>query len=140
MALGELDCVEETGGSKYPLIIRSWRNNWDERATVFKYSAEILARVRGSGALKLEPSDVVRLLIPVAAALERSAAQQLLTKLDLLVRRGEFESATRVADEVLLLEPGLLKSGELTLVRDRFQDLQGKRMPLKKTRNLANVD
>lgn len=41
MALVELDRFEEAWGSKYPLIIRSWRNNWDELATFFKYPAEI---------------------------------------------------------------------------------------------------
>jgi putative transposase len=41
MALVELDRSEEAWGSKYPLIIRSWRNNWDELATFFKYPAEI---------------------------------------------------------------------------------------------------
>lgn len=41
MALLELDRFEETWGSKYPLIIRSWRNNWEELATFFKYSPEI---------------------------------------------------------------------------------------------------
>jgi putative transposase len=40
-ALLELDRFEETWGSKYPLILRSWRNNWDELATFFKYPAEI---------------------------------------------------------------------------------------------------
>ncbi|MGG1601019.1 IS256 family transposase, partial [Paenibacillus naphthalenovorans] len=33
MALVELDRFEETWGAKYPLIIRSWRSNWDELAT-----------------------------------------------------------------------------------------------------------
>jgi transposase-like protein len=28
-------------GSKYPLIVRSWRNNWAEIATFFKYPPEI---------------------------------------------------------------------------------------------------
>jgi transposase-like protein len=36
MALVELDRFEETWGAKYPLIIRSWRTNWDELATFFK--------------------------------------------------------------------------------------------------------
>jgi putative transposase len=40
-ALLELDRFEEAWGGKYPLIIRSWRNNWDELATFFKYSPEI---------------------------------------------------------------------------------------------------
>ncbi len=37
MTLVELDRFEETWGSKYPFIIRSWRNNWEELATFFKY-------------------------------------------------------------------------------------------------------
>jgi putative transposase len=38
MALLELDRFEEIWGL---LIIRSWRNNWEELATFFKYPAEI---------------------------------------------------------------------------------------------------
>ncbi|MCT2194747.1 IS256 family transposase [Paenibacillus sp. p3-SID1389] len=41
MALVELDRFEETWGNKYPLIVRSWRTNWDEIATFFKYPPEI---------------------------------------------------------------------------------------------------
>ena len=40
-ALLELDRFEEVWGAKYPLIIRSWRTNWDELATFFKYPPEI---------------------------------------------------------------------------------------------------
>lgn len=40
-ALAELDRFEENWGTKYPLIVRSWRNNWDELATFFKYPPEI---------------------------------------------------------------------------------------------------
>lgn len=41
IALVELDRFEETWGAKYPLIIRSWRTNWDELATFSKYPTEI---------------------------------------------------------------------------------------------------
>ena len=41
MALIELDRFEETWGNKYPLIVRSWRTNWEEIATFFKYPPEI---------------------------------------------------------------------------------------------------
>ncbi len=41
MGLVELDRFEETWGNKYPLIVRSWRTNWDEIATFFKYPPEI---------------------------------------------------------------------------------------------------
>jgi putative transposase len=41
LALLELDRFEETWGAKYPLIIRSWRNNWSEISTFYKYPPEI---------------------------------------------------------------------------------------------------
>lgn len=40
-ALEELDQFEQAWGSKYPLMVRSWRTNWDEIATFFKYPPEI---------------------------------------------------------------------------------------------------
>ena len=40
-ALEELDQFEQTWGSKYPLMARSWRFNWEEIATFFKYPPEI---------------------------------------------------------------------------------------------------
>ena len=40
-ALVELDQFEEIWGTKYPLIVQSWRKNWDELATFFKYPTEI---------------------------------------------------------------------------------------------------
>lgn len=40
-ALLELDQFEESWGKQYPLIVRSWRSNWDELATFFKYSPEL---------------------------------------------------------------------------------------------------
>ncbi|WP_127576063.1 IS256 family transposase [Paenibacillus barengoltzii] len=40
-ALLEMDRFEEVWGAKYPLIVRSWRNNWEELSTFFKYPPEI---------------------------------------------------------------------------------------------------
>ena len=40
-ALAELDRFEEKWGNKYSIAIRSWRNNWNELATFFKYPEEI---------------------------------------------------------------------------------------------------
>lgn len=40
-ALLEMDRFEEVWGAKYPLIVRSWRNNWEEISTFFKYPPEI---------------------------------------------------------------------------------------------------
>jgi transposase-like protein len=40
-ALEELDRFEDEWGKRYPLIIKSWRNNWSELSTFFKYPPEI---------------------------------------------------------------------------------------------------
>lgn len=40
-AKAELDRFEQTWGAKYPIVIRSWRNNWDELATFFRYPSEM---------------------------------------------------------------------------------------------------
>lgn len=41
MALEALDSLEETWGKKYPASVASWRNNWPQISTFFKYPAEI---------------------------------------------------------------------------------------------------
>lgn len=40
-ALEELDVFEKASGTKYPLMVRSWRADWHEIATFFKYPPEI---------------------------------------------------------------------------------------------------
>lgn len=37
----ELDRFEEVWGAKYPLMVQSWRKNWEELSTFFKYPPEI---------------------------------------------------------------------------------------------------
>ena len=41
LALEALDELESTWGSKYPASIKSWRDHWDELATMFKYPEQI---------------------------------------------------------------------------------------------------
>jgi putative transposase len=41
LALSALDVLEENWGKKYPSSIASWRNNWPQLSTYFKYPAEI---------------------------------------------------------------------------------------------------
>lgn len=41
VALNELTLLEEKWGHHYAIALRSWRNNWDELATYFKYPQEI---------------------------------------------------------------------------------------------------
>jgi transposase-like protein len=41
LALEALDSFDAVWGGKYPLIVTSWRNNWAELSTFFKYPPEI---------------------------------------------------------------------------------------------------
>ena len=41
LALEALDELESTCGGKYPASIKSWRDHWDELATMFKYPEQI---------------------------------------------------------------------------------------------------
>lgn len=41
LALVALDDLEEKWGKKYPASIASWRNNWYQLSTYFKYPCEI---------------------------------------------------------------------------------------------------
>ena len=37
----ELDRLEEKWGKKYPIVINSWRNRWDNLSNYFKYPADV---------------------------------------------------------------------------------------------------
>ncbi|WP_236877752.1 IS256 family transposase, partial [Clostridioides difficile] len=41
VALSELSLLEEKWGNQYAIALRSWRSNWNELATYFKYPQEI---------------------------------------------------------------------------------------------------
>ena len=41
LALSALDGLEEEWGKKYPASVASWRNNWPQLSTYFKYPSEI---------------------------------------------------------------------------------------------------
>ena len=41
LALTALEDLEEKWGKKYPASIGSWRNNWTQLSTYFKYPSEI---------------------------------------------------------------------------------------------------
>lgn len=41
LAEEHLDALEKKWGSKYPIVIKSWRNNWHKLSTFFKYTADI---------------------------------------------------------------------------------------------------
>jgi len=41
LAASELDILAEKWGDKYPIVIKSWRNNWERLSQYFKYPEEI---------------------------------------------------------------------------------------------------
>jgi transposase-like protein len=41
LAEEHLNALEEKWGKKYPMVIKSWRNNWHKLSTFFKYAADI---------------------------------------------------------------------------------------------------
>lgn len=41
LAAVELDILEDKWNSKYPIVIKSWRNNWERLSQYFKYPEEI---------------------------------------------------------------------------------------------------
>lgn len=51
-ALAALDEFETQWGKKYPLAVKSWRVNWNELATMFKYPPEIRKLIYTTNAIE----------------------------------------------------------------------------------------
>lgn len=51
-ALSALDEFEAKWGKKYPLAVKSWRVNWNELSTMFKYSPEIRKLIYTTNAIE----------------------------------------------------------------------------------------
>lgn len=51
-ALYELDSFEEKWGKKYPKISESWRNNWPQLSTYFKYPKEVRTLIYTTNAIE----------------------------------------------------------------------------------------
>jgi transposase-like protein len=41
LAEQQLDALDQKWGKKYPLVINSWKNNWNKLSTYFKYDPTI---------------------------------------------------------------------------------------------------
>lgn len=106
-----------------------WRNerqaeDWARLAlgtlsSMSQLSAELVGRSYGGGVLKLEPSELARLAVPL---IPREAADALAARVDLLLRQDK-STATQVVDAALLRSNiGLTASGldRLRAARDRL--------------------
>lgn len=52
LALTNLDSIEEKWGKKYPMCVGSWRNNWAELSTYFKYPEGIRKLIYTTNAME----------------------------------------------------------------------------------------
>jgi adenine-specific DNA-methyltransferase len=108
-----------------------WRNSFAAAAlsTVTQISAELLARPRGAGALKLEPSDATRLLLPVPYQnLEAKACRELVNRTDTLLRRGQADAARDLVDEMLLIAHSVLTLSQLSELRTELEIIRSERL------------
>lgn len=52
LALKNLDIFEEKWVKKYPMCVNSWRNNWAELSTYFKYPQGIIKLIYTTNAME----------------------------------------------------------------------------------------
>jgi transposase-like protein len=52
VAESELDALEDKWGSKYPLVLKSWRTNWANLSTYFKYPEQIRKLIYTTNAIE----------------------------------------------------------------------------------------
>ena len=100
--------------------------------TPFRLSAEVKGRVRGSGGIKLEPSDVKSLLVPTKVPqFEKKAFKLLQSKFALMLAKGDLDAANQLADSEIFLKPKLISSELMDSLRKNRIALTGRRLPNK---------
>lgn len=98
-------------------------------STPFRLAGEVLARIRGSGGFKLEPSDVRRLVLPSRLpALSDVDFAELRTKVDLLISDNKLDAAGQLVDGVVFLETGLIDAEQMAAMRQNQLSLTLARM------------
>jgi adenine-specific DNA-methyltransferase len=72
--------------------------------SLFQLSSEIEGHALGGGALKVDPREAMRLILPLPTNLTPSSVRNGLARVDRHVRRGKLEAAMKVADSLMLVE------------------------------------
>lgn len=104
--------------------------------TPLRLSAEVLGRVRGSGGIKLEPSDVKKLCIPSKLPnLTKSEFESLRDEICQMLQRDELEAASQMVDTRVFLETGLMKSKTLISLQKIRLTLTKRRLNILKVEN-----
>ena len=97
--------------------------------TITRLSTEIRARTFFRDAIKLEPSDVLALCIPTQyLSIHPNKAQALIRDTDSLIRSGERELAQQMADEELLIKPGIVSPKQLAKLQSLLSEIQQQRL------------
>lgn len=86
--------------------------------TPFRLSAEVHGRVRGSGGIKLEPSDVKKLVLPCSLPkVSNTEFREIRLRINLMLSNGEIDAASQFADSIVYLQPGLYSAHEMANLR-----------------------
>jgi adenine-specific DNA-methyltransferase len=107
--------------------------NWDQLAvgamsSLTQLSAELLGRTYGGGILKLEPSEAVKLLVPL---LSPKRVASIKTTLDVYMRAGKRDEARLLVDSELTTA-GIIPDESCALViREALAILKKARQPLR---------
>jgi hypothetical protein len=105
--------------------------------TPLRLSAEVLGRVRGSGGIKLEPSDVKRLCIPIKLPdLKKAELKSNRQRIDNMLRQGEIDAASQLADSLVYLQTGMITSQAMASLRLMRLHLTSYRISNHKTRTV----
>ncbi|WP_080423701.1 N-6 DNA methylase [Burkholderia ubonensis] len=97
--------------------------------TITQLSVELLSRTLGEGALKLEPSDVKKIAIPISAlSISNTEAARLSKKLDALTRAGEIDKARKLADDYFLISKNLINKKSMEIFEKKLLDLRSTRL------------
>ena len=98
------------------------------QTSITQLSAEILSRTLGAGGLKLEPSDVLKLMLPnTMFGLSAKKSQTTLEEMDAMARAGDYESARRLADQILILDTKIMSVKNYKVLVKKLESLRNKR-------------
>jgi adenine-specific DNA-methyltransferase len=98
------------------------------QTSITQLSAEILSRTLGSGGLKLEPSDVLKLVMPSAMlGLSLKKAKEIFVKMDAMARAGNYEDARKLADQILILDAKIMSTNNYKILVTELGKLRNKR-------------
>lgn len=92
--------------------------------TPMRLSAEVHGRVRGSGGIKLEPSDVRRLLVPRnLPPMNATDFARLRAKVEALLSSASLDAANQLLDSEIFIKPGLIDASKMSGLRTQRMSL-----------------